>query len=434
MDIEKGGQEVKMNSKIAVIFVILVIIVIGVTIVKVQLNKNESEINKQNQEIKDQAQEGHINLAEYSDNNFPIEFLKIENKGKNIIYSPLSIKYALKMLEEGAGGNTKEQILKVIGNANTTKYNNIDNVMSLANAMYIKKDYSSNIKEIYKNILNKRYNAEINYDEFKNADNINKWIENKTLGKIKDMLEDEMVKSANMILVNALAIDMEWNEKFDEEKTYGQEFYLENGEIMIATTMHQKVSSDNFSYYKDNDVTLLRMDLKEYNDTQLDFNIIMPSGNLSEYVQKFNMNEFYTIVDKAKLASETSYGLEISVPRFKYEYDLKLKQDLQELGITDAFNANKADFTKISDEKFYASDALHKANIELSEKGTKAGAATVIIMKATAALVLNEPEKIKIDKPFLYVIRDKKTGEIWFVGTVYEPNLWENDKADYERK
>ena len=82
--------------------------------------------------------------------------------------------------------------------------------------------------------------------------------------------------------------------------------------------------------------------------------------------------------------------------------------------------------------KLYVSDALHKANIDFTEKGIKAAAVTVIYMTDGIALAEDKPIEINIDKPFLYVIRDKNTGEIWFVGTVYEPNSWEKDKADYQ--
>ena len=86
----------------------------------------------------------------------------------------------------------------------------------------------------------------------------------------------------------------------------------------------------------------------------------------------------------------------------------------------------------MSNRNLYVSDALHKANIDFTEKGVKAAAVTVFIMKDNAMIAKeNKPEEIKINKPFLYLIRDKNTKEIWFVGTVYEPNLWEKDKEDY---
>ena len=101
------------------------------------------------------------------------------------------------------------------------------------------------------------------------------------------------------------------------------------------------------------------------------------------------------------------------------------------LGIQKAFT-EAADFTNMTSSPIglYIRDALHKADIEFSESGIKAAAATAIVFADKSARV-NNPVKIEINKPFLYVIRDKANGEIWFVGTMYEPNLWSNDKANY---
>jgi serine protease inhibitor len=363
-----------------------------------------------------------------------MQFLKLENDKKNMIYSPLSIKYALNLLKEGANGNTKIQLEQVIGNQNLTKYNNIDQRLSLANGVYIRDTYAKNVKEDYKKILTEKYNAEINYDSFSSANNINSWIQNKTLGIIKNMLRDETVQNPDnkMLLINALAIDMEWENRFDSEKTGGSDFYLEDGSTMNATTMHMKNSSDSISYYKDKNITALTMNLKEYNDTQLEFVAIMPEKNLSEYIETFTMDEFDNIIKKSKLASKTKNGVNISIPRFSFDYDLKLKKDLIKLGITDAFDSKLADFSKMSDNYLYVSDALHKANIDFTEKGVKAAAVTVIYMFSGAILEEDKPIEINIDKPFLYIIRDKKAGEIWFVGTVYEPNSWEEDEVNYK--
>ena len=114
------------------------------------------------------------------------------------------------------------------------------------------------------------------------------------------------------------------------------------------------------------------------------------------------------------------------------DYNLELKNDLIELGITDAFDEKLADFSMISDRNLYVSDALHKANIDFTEKGIKAAATTVIYMTCEASIMEAKPVEININKPFLYVIRDKNTGEIWFLGTVYEPNSWEDDKINYQ--
>ena len=440
---EEKNNTIKINL-ITMIVLIVIVIVIVIGIISVILNKSKS--SKEN-EVAEQKTSQFENKAENTtssytevdtdtntDIDFSFEFLKMENEEENIVYSPLSIKYALKMLSDGANGNTKTQIDRVIGNANLTKYNNIDNVLSLANALYLRDVYGRFVKDDYKNTLVNKYNAEIKYDGFENANNINKWIEDKTFGQIKNMVQDEIVTNPDtqMLLINALAIDMAWKDEFEAEDTNGGTFYLKDGNTINATMMHKQTKSDNISYYKDDDITALAMDLEEYEDEQMEFVAIMPNDNLSDYIENFSTNDYENITDNLTLASESNEGLNITIPRFSFDYNLKLKQDLKNLGITDAFEPG-ADFSNMADTTLCVDEALHKSNIDFSEKGVKAAAATVIVMMEYAVAVSeDEPVEIKIDKPFMYFIRDKKTGEIWFVGTVYEPDSWENDSDDYQ--
>ena len=438
---EKNNGQIKIRLTTVIVLILLVVIISAGVLLVIFNKNNESKSNqieegntmqsgKQPTDIKRDTK------TNYSDTELSFKFLKMENKKENMIYSPLSIRYALQMLNEGANGNTKNQIENVIGNTNLRKYDNIKDILSLANALYIRDTYSESVKNEYKNTLSNNYNAEIKYDSFKSADNINNWIENKTFGQIKNMLRDEIVTNPDneMFLINALAIDMAWKERFDGEDTHGGKFYLENGKEMTATMMNQENKSDNVSYYKDNKITTISMDLEEYENQQMEFIAIMPNDNLANYVENFGTDTLKDISNNMTLASKTKYGLDISIPRFSFDYDLSLEDDLKKLGITDAFNPNLADFSNMSSKRpLCVGGALHKANIDFTEKGVKAAAITVIYM--TDGMVLadeKKPIEIKIDKPFMYLIRDKKTGEIWFVGTVYEPNSWENDKADYQ--
>ena len=433
----KQREEVQISLGAGIVlFIIFMVLIVGMIVLMINASKKSEPEEKNiivesnrtiNNTISDDKTENN--------NNFDMEFLKMENNKTNMIYSPLSIKYALKMLNEGAEGNTKNQIEKLIGNIETTKYNNIDNVLSLANGIYIRDTFANNVKEEFKNELAKDYNAEIKYDSFENANNINQWIEDKTFKIIKNMLSDDMVQDSesSMFLINALAIDMEWQNQFDTSNTSGSKFILENGNEMIATMMNNEITNDDASYYKDDDITAVTMDLKEYGDTQMEFTAIMPnSNNLSEYVKDFTVEKLDKIIEESTLASETEKGIDVYIPKFSFDYSLKLKEDLINLGIKDAFDLNLANLSNISTEKLYVNDALHKANIDFSEDGVKAAAVTVFGLKILSMEMEDKNTvKVIIDKPFLYFIRDKKTGEIWFVGTVYEPNSWEKDKENY---
>ena len=165
---------------------------------------------------------------------------------------------------------------------------------------------------------------------------------------------------------------------------------------------------------------------------------IMPKSTaLTEFVKNTNKNELDDIISKLKVVNidsfEEGYVTRIRgfIPFFKFEYELKLMEDLQKLGIKDVFDINKADLTKMLDdgEKQYIGDVKHKANIEFSNDGIKAAAATAEGgAGATGGPYFEHLFKVPVkdidvtfDKPYMYLIRDKATGEVWFTGTVYEP-------------
>lgn len=436
-------KDIKIKFSTAVTLASLIGILILVIIVSI-FDTNKNMINNVPiiNEIMNQTTENEISstiekiVVENMEDSFSFEFLKMENDKTNMIYSPLSIKYALNMLAEGANGNTKAQIDNIIAKLNLIKYTNIDKVLSLANGIYIRDTYAKNIKENFKNTLIDRYNAEVKHDSFIDAKNVNSWIEKKTFGILKDIVKNEVVQSPNcvMLLINALAIDMEWANEFDTNDTYGNEFNLENGDKIIATTMHKETKSDKVSYYNENNITALTMDLKEYKDTQLEFMAIMPDKNLDEYIKTITVKQIDDIRKKLTKASDIKNGIAVSIPKFNFDYELKLKEDLQKLGITDAFKGGIADFSNMSEKELYVEEAIHKGDIKFSEEGIRAAAVTVFAMDNFAAIIDEEqPVAVNIDRPFMFLIRDKKTGEIWFAGTVYEPNLWENDKIEYQK-
>lgn len=167
---------------------------------------------------------------------FDLEFLKLENDQNNKVYSPLSIKYALKMLEAGAEGESKAQIEKLLGNYTPTKYNSGSN-LSLVNSMFIRNSYKNRIKSTYEDTLKSKFEADVIFDSFDTPDAINNWVSQKTFGIIKNILSDaDITDDTKFTLINALAIDMEWNETFlgmiaDSSGMYpheeGKEFYVD---------------------------------------------------------------------------------------------------------------------------------------------------------------------------------------------------------------
>ena len=141
-------------------------------------NLKDKAPNKIDNETKKYTSDYQLSGNDLSD--FDLSFLKLENEEKNKIYSPLSIKYALEMLAEGAKGDSKAQIDAVIGKYNAKSYPNSEH-MSFANAMFIRDSYKDKVNENYSNKIKSKYGAEVILDPFASPDNINGWVSNKTL-------------------------------------------------------------------------------------------------------------------------------------------------------------------------------------------------------------------------------------------------------------
>ena len=434
---QKGA--ISMMVIVGVLLTIVVLVILGAYI----FIRERGDVVDEPVAIEDGNTTGQeeVKIEDGETQEFTYGFLNLENQrapGKNVIYSPLSIKYLLNLLSDGANGNTKKEIDRLIKSENLTKYQNIDKVLSLANAVYIKDECKDKVLESYIDNAKEKYDAEIKYDSFKDASNINNWVSEKTFNIINDFLKDGQVQDPNlvMILVNALAVDMKWKTEFDMFNTHMGQFNNQAGEGIKTAYMHKSEdTSDEIAYKIDNDVTVLSMDLEENEGIGLEFDAIMPN--------EIALEDFIVGMDKAKVedylsnltkASETNKGVNITIPRFDFDYSIAFKDELKELGINDAFDMN-ADFSNITgDTSLFVGDAIHKADIEFSEKGVKAAAASAAIMLENAIEIDEElPISVVIDKPFMFVIRDKDTGEVWFTGAVYEPVLWEDVEEEYER-
>jgi len=387
----------------------------------------------------DSRMSNNVQNVTVDDNYFDFSFLKNENNNKNIIYSPMSIKYILNMLKEGAVDNTYDEVNNVIGNSNLPNYLSFDTLL-LTNGLFIRNPYYEYLKPEYKNTLKEKYNAEVVPDDFKSIQNVNQWIYYKTLGIINNLLSEDTIKDPDllMIIINALLIDMEWDFQFDYKKTNGYTFFMANGEEKEVTMMNNfNIKSNSVAYYKDDDKTVLTMDSKDYNGTQFEFMVIMPNENLNAYIENVSKEHISEIDKKITLSSDIPYGIDVKIPKFKFNYILKLKQGLKKLGINDAFNKDNANFSKMTyfnelDRNLFVSDALHKVDIKFNEDGVKVAEVTIQNTKPVGTFIpLGGHIYIIIDKPFMFIIRDKFTKDIWFTGAVYEPNLWENDKEKY---
>ena len=354
------------------------------------------------------------------------------NKKKNYLISPYSMKHALLMLKEGASGETRKEIEKVLGNKELPSLNS-KNRISTANSVFINEKYRNDILDSFNNSIKTKYNGEVLYDAFKSPKIINDWISEKTYGMINDPIGD-IDESFALGIVNAVAIDVEWVKKFECYSTTKQKFT--NGDEKYDAEMMHNQYSYNAKYFKTKNEEGIILPYRQYDDKgkesdkgiQLEFIGIIPQKDISTYIDQFTKDTINTIDKKAKEATENT-RINLSLPSFEYDYDyIAFSEALNNLGIKKAFN-KEAEFENISTSiDLKVEKAIHKTYIKLGESGTKAAAVTAFMMSTTAY----EPEEYKtvditFDKPFMYIIRDSKTKENLFIGTVYKPNIWKGE-------
>lgn len=263
-NVPKKNKSTKKPIIIGVSVFAAVIVILLLVAVALSNNKNDGkkkQVNTSKVEYNENTIKGN------SLDNFDINFLRLEGKEANMIYSPLSIKYALSMLSDGANGESYNQIKSVIGDYKYKKYVNSAN-MSLANAMFVRDGYKDLIKEKYVTNLKDKYDAEVVYDSFATPDVINKWINDKTLGLIPKLFDD--VSEQSFVLTNALAIDMEWVNKI--QRSYGVSYNHEtlkyNDKIIFPSV--GSAEDGNYPSLKFNDgssvtATHIRANANRYN-------------------------------------------------------------------------------------------------------------------------------------------------------------------------
>ena len=414
----------KFDFKLLILFVVFVIALVTIWITGG--NRINNLINKK---------KDSVNPAVVRETDFNLKTLKTVNsvaKNSNYLISPYSMEVALNMLSEGANGNTKTEIESLVGNR---KINDItsENV-KVANAIFIKEIYKDGISVDYTNTLVNNYNSEILYDEFTKPNVINDWVNKNTDGMIKRILE-RMDPEFVLGLANAIAIDVKWENQFECQNTRSAEFTNGDNKTNVEM-MHQTYSK--VKYLKnDNEEGII---LPYAKDSNLEFVAIMPTSDLAKYIDELTKEELDEL-DKSFTQLTSKQELNLELPRFSYSYTLEdFIAVLNAMGIKDAFSSSKADFTNIMTrenmaknniDNIYVSQAIHKTYIDLNEVGTKAAAVTYFgLEKATALPIEKEYINISFNKPFMYFIRESKTKEMLFVGTVYEPNVWNGSTCD----
>ena len=351
-----------------------------------------------------------------------------DKKSDNIMVSPLSVSLALAMTYNGAAGKTKsdmEKTLRVYGlspeDINSSYHDLVEALKELdekvflriANAIYYRENF-----EVEKSFIatNKQYYradvAPLDFGSGEAVDIINKWVYEHTNGKIEKII-DEITPLHIMFLLNAIYFKGTWQQEFNEKSTGLQQFYPEPGISIDCKTMQRL---DTLAYMSNDIFSAIILPYGKGNFNMTLF-LPKPEKDLQEIIDRLNKENWKKWMDSFKITE----SVDIKLPKFKYEYEIMLNDVLTEMGMGIAFTG-QADFTGINRLGDMLIDYVkHKSFIEVNEEGTEAAAVTVV---AIERLSVGGPAKIPfyVNRPFMYVITEKSTDAILFMGTVKNPN------------
>ncbi|MDP3955293.1 MAG: serpin family protein, partial [bacterium] len=241
---------------------------------------------------------------------------------------------------------------------------------------------------------------------------INKWVSDQTEERIKDLIPQGAINElTRLVLTNAIYFNAAWQYPFDKQATANGDFYLPGGSNITVPMMRKTAS---FGYAEGNGYQAIEL---PYDGRELSMVILLPEqGSFDSFEALLSSQKARNIIQEIKYRQ-----VALSMPKFKYESSFGLKKALSSLGMAAAFTPD-ADFSGMNGKRdLFVHDVLHKAFVSVDEAGTEAAAATAVIVGTTSMPA--EPIEVKIDRPFIFLIRDVETGTVLFIGRVLNPGL-----------
>ncbi len=370
-----------------------------------------------------------------ADNAFGLELLREVNaeldEGKNLMISPLSVSLALAMVYNGADGDTKTQMETILHKAGLTSeqinqaYKTLVAALgshdpkvelSIANAIFYRDDFT--VKPDFISTNQNDYDAEVEALNFNNEDatlsRVNGWVQDKTRDKIESIIDKVSVNDV-MYLINAIYFNGKWTYQFKKGDTSNRPFYTEDGgELQVPTMMLEPTT---LHYTSTSSFELLEL---PYGSEKYSMLLFLPKADHStnEVIDNLTPSALDGWLENMKKSN-----LKVYLPKFEFEYDNSLVDNLQALGMTDAFTPGLSDFSGIADRSdLYISEVKHKTFVKVDEEGTEAAAVTGVTIGFTS---IGADPVFRVDRPFVFAIREKDTNAFLFLGKVINPLLHE---------
>ena len=363
----------------------------------------------------------------------------------NLFYSPYSISLALAMTYAGARGETERQMADTLG-FNLARdrlhpaYNNLGLQLAsrgadakgqdgdgfrlnIANAVWGQDDYE--FLEAYLDLLTDNYGSGVRLMDFKEASEesrimINDWVADRTEDRIKDLLPQGSIDEfTRLVLTNAIYFNAAWQHPFNVRSTHPGPFFMLDGSTVNVPMMSQL---EYLGYAKGDGYQAVEL---PYDGYEMSMTIILPDEG--------RFNEFEDSID-SKLVNQILEGIwprevRLTMPKFEFRSQFGLVEPLAEIGMPDAFDDQMADFSGMDgascppmddDPCLIISDVIHEAFVLVNEEGTEAAAATASIVYVETESIAPPPIEVTVDRPFIFLIRDRATNAIVFVGRVVQ--------------
>jgi len=358
-------------------------------------------------------------------------YSQLRKQPGNLFFSPESISTAFAMAYAGASGQTASQMAATLHftlppdrlhpamgaliaglNAPHAGYQ-----LSVADALWAEKDYT--FLPAFLKLTNDDYAAGFRPMDFKTAPDasratINHWVEQKTNDKIKDLLPSGSIKpNTRLVLTNAIYFKGDWETQFKKTDTRDEDFHVSASQTVKAPLMHL---SPRIAYFNGDTFQAVAI---PYKVGELSMLVFLPNDidGLPAFEQSFTPANAQKWLDQVSASTKVI----LTLPKFKMTSQFELSEALSALGMRDAFHGS-ADFSGMTGKRdLFISAAVHKAFVDVNEEGTEAAAATGIIMRSMAMAREVPPVVFRADHPFLFLIRDNKSGSILFVGRVTDP-------------
>ena len=342
-------------------------------------------------------------------------------KDENVMVSPVSVSVALTMAANGAQGDTLSQMEEVLfgyedledinkklsGLADTLgQYEDVS--WKMANSLWFREQEVIQLQDDYVRNMQKWYDGELYRAPFDSTTvrDINHWVDEHTDGMIDEII-DEIPAETILYLLNAVTFDAEWEEVYTKEAVWDDTFTMEEGRTQEMSMMN----GTEMRYLADANTTGF---IKPYKEGYSFVALLPQEGmSLADYEAQLDAEKWQGLMES--VSEERVYT---RIPQFSTEYEAELNDVLVDMGMEDAFDEEDADFSNmlLADDTIRIGKVVHKTYIEVDELGTKAGAVTSVSMDANSAMPEEEPKRVYLNRPFVYVIIEDSTGLPVFIG------------------